>query len=56
MGVSYNRNADFMLDADLTLIPVDMGISVRTRSCSDLRSKWDTGFLRPVSEVEHRAA
>jgi len=36
MGVSYNRNVGLALDADLALIAVDIGISVRTWSCSNL--------------------
>jgi len=53
MGVNYNRNAGLMLDAYLTLFIIDASVSVRTRSYSDPRLKWDAGFLRPTSEVEH---
>jgi len=56
MGVSYNRNVSLVLDANLTLLIIDVGISVRTQSYSNPCLKWDTGFLRPASEVEHRAA
>ena len=35
MGVSYNINASFVLDADLALLVVNADVSVRTRSCSD---------------------
>jgi len=45
--VNYNRNAGLVLDADLALLIVDAGISVRMQSCSDSHLKRDTGFLRP---------
>ena len=56
MGVSNNRNAGLTQDADLTLLVVNTGISVRMRSCSDPHLKSDAGFLRPATEVEHRVA
>ena len=39
MKVSYNRNAGLTLDADLALLVVDAGFSVRMRSYSDPRLK-----------------
>ena len=56
MRVSYNRNAGVTLDADLALLVIDVGVSVKTWSCSDSRLKWDAWFLRPASEVEHQVA
>ena len=50
MGVSYNRNAGLAVDASLALFVVDVDVSVRTRSCSDPRLKWDAKLLRPVFE------
>ena len=36
MGISYNRNAGLVVDADLALFVVDADVSVRTRNYLDL--------------------
>jgi len=56
MGVSYNRNAGLMLDAELALLVVGAVVLVRMRSYSEPRLKWDAGFLRSASEVKRRVA
>jgi len=56
MWVSYSRNAGLTLDVDLALLIVDVSISVRMWSCSNPHFKWNTSFLWPASEVEHRVA
>ena len=62
MGVSYNRNVGLALDADLTLLVVNAGVSKRgvaqtriwseTQGFSDPRLKWSAELLRLALDLE----
>jgi len=56
MGISYNINAGFALDADLALFAVDADVSVKTWSCSDPHEAQDAELLIPTFEVKRTVA